>query len=732
MNITSDLIERHGLTLSEYEEILRLLGREPNLTELGIFSVMWSEHCSYKSSRRHLKKLPTRGPCVIQGPGENAGVVDLGGGLAAVFKIESHNHPSYIEPYQGAATGVGGIIRDIFTMGARPVALMNSLHFGPLEGTPNQVIMEGVVAGIAGYGNCMGIATVGGEVRFHPCYSRNPLVNAFCLGIAPADRIFYGKAAGIGNPVIYAGARTGRDGIHGATMASEEFSDGAESKRPNVQVGDPFLEKLLLEACLEAMAGGAVVGIQDMGAAGLTCSTCEMGSRSGVGIEIDLSRVPQREEGMTPYEIMLSESQERMLLVVEKGREEEVLAVFRKWDLDAVVIGRVHEGGRLTVLDDGARVAEIPNRALTDGAPLYDRPLRKPRPADPSDWRRLNLPEPSDAGQVLLRMAGSQHLCNRLWVYRQYDHQVGGDTVLTPGSDAAVLRLKEGVGGLAMTLDGNPRFCKLDPRQGARLAVAESCRNLVCSGARPLAATNCLNFASPENPEVMWQFAECVEGLAEACAFFGTPVTGGNVSFYNETNRVGVFPTPVLGMIGKIERLDLVRAIHFRRPGDIVYLLGESRDDLGGSVYLEILGAGLVGPCPRLDLESEKRLQDRLLAVIGAGLVESVHDLSEGGFAMALAECCFENRLGVRVSIETELRIDAFLFGETPSRALVSVDPRREAEFLEAVRPVPAFRLGAVHERDVTVSVNGRDRIDLTVDQIAHPWNSFFDEVFAH
>ncbi len=731
MNISSALIENHGLTLWEYEEILRLLGREPNITELGIFSVMWSEHCSYKSSRRHLKKLPTRGPCVIQGPGENAGVVDLGSGLAAVFKIESHNHPSYIEPYQGAATGVGGIIRDIFTMGARPVALMNSLHFGPLEQTRNQVIMEGVVAGIAGYGNCMGIATVGGEVRFHPSYSRNPLVNAFCLGIAPSSRIFYGKAAGVGNPVIYAGARTGRDGIHGATMASEEFSDGAESKRPNVQVGDPFLEKLLLEACLEAMAGGAVVGIQDMGAAGLTCSTCEMGSRSGVGVEIDLALVPQREEGMTPYEIMLSESQERMLLVVEKGREEEVLAIFRKWDLDAVVIGRVREGGNLTVLDGGVRVAEIPNLALTDGAPVYDRPARGPG-AVPSDWRQLELATPADLGGVLLEMVGSQHLCSRLWVYRQYDHQVGDDTVLLPGSDAAVLRLKQGVGGLAMTLDGNPRFCKLDPRQGARLAVAESCRNLVCSGARPLAATNCLNFASPESPEVMWQFTETVEGLAEACAFFETPVTGGNVSFYNETNQVGIFPTPVVGMIGKVESLDLVCDIHFRHPGDLLYLLGESGDDLGGSVYLEILGVGLAGPCPNLDLATEKELHDRLLSLIEKHLVESVHDLSEGGLAVALAECCFENQLGVDVSVETTLRSDTFLFGETPSRVLVSVSPRRESAFLEVVGPVPVLRLGAVGERGFKIELNGKRVVDLSVDQLSKRWSSFFEEVFAH
>ncbi len=732
MNITADVIESHGLSPEEYERACRLLGRDPNLTELGIFSVMWSEHCSYKSSRRHLRKLPTQGPQVIQGPGENAGVVDVGEGLAAVFKIESHNHPSFIEPYQGAATGVGGIIRDIFTMGARPVALMNSLHFGPLSNARNQLIMEGVVAGIGGYGNCMGVPTVGGEVRFHPRYSRNPLVNAFCLGLAPADRIFYGKASGVGNPVIYAGARTGRDGIHGATMASEEFSDGAPSKRPNVQVGDPFLEKLLLEACLEAMATGAVVGIQDMGAAGLTCSTCEMGSRSGVGVQIDLARVPQRESGMTPYEIMLSESQERMLLVAEKGREEEVLAVFRKWDLDAVVIGEVQGHGRLSVLQDGVSVAEIPNPALTEQAPVYDRPMSRPAYLDrlPA-WEDL-LPEaPDDLGDTLLRMAGSEHLCSRRWVYRQYDQQVGADTVVLPGGDAAVLRLRQGSGGLAMTLDGNPRQCWLDPRMGARLAVAESCRNLVCVGARPLAATNCLNFASPENPETMWQFAETVEGLAEACRRFGTPITGGNVSFYNETNGVGVLPTPVLGMIGKIDDLARLRPAHFRRAGDVVYLLGESRAELGGSVYLEVLGLPPAGPCPRLDLEAEARLQRRLLET-APGLTVSAHDLSEGGLAMALAESCFPNRLGVRISVPTPLRDDVFLFGESPSRVLVSVDPEREAEFLKDFEDLPATRLGEVTEEDFMVELNRRPVVRLTIDRLQQAWSAFFEEVFAH
>ncbi|MCZ6768739.1 MAG: phosphoribosylformylglycinamidine synthase subunit PurL [Acidobacteria bacterium] len=731
VEMTLDLIERHGLTPQEYQQIKKRLGREPNLTELGIFSVMWSEHCSYKSSRSHLKKLPTEGPSVLQGPGENAGVIDIGDGSAAVFKIESHNHPSFIEPYEGAATGVGGIIRDIFTMGARPIALLNSLHFGPLEQASNQLILEGVVAGIAGYGNCIGIPTVGGEIHFQEAYGHNPLVNVFCLGIAPADEIFLARASGTGNSLIYVGAKTGRDGIHGVTMASEEFREDSESKRPNVQVGDPFLEKLLLEACLEAMQTGAVVGIQDMGGAGLTCSTCEMGSRGKVGIAIELARVPQREEKMTPYEIMLSESQERMLLVVEKGRQEEVLQLFRKWDLDAVVIGEVCEGRNLTVYQEGHKIAEIPNSALDDEAPLYDRPALKPHYlAQLPRWQDLDFPEPSDYNTLILEMAGSPQLCSRRWVYQQYDHMVRTNTAILPGSDGAVLRLKGTSGGLAVSLDGNSRYCYLDPRMGAMLAVAESCRNVVCCGARPLGATNCLNFGSPENPEVMWQFIQTVEGIARACEVFSTPVTGGNVSFYNETNGTAIFPTPVLGIVGKIDDLQKRRESYFQNPGDQVYLLGETRAELGGSVYLEHLGLPLCGPCPAIDLAQEKALQEGLLDLIDQGLIESAHDVSQGGLVLALAECCFARKFGLHIEVSTALRPDHYLFSEAPSRIVVSVKKERESKFLEGVSGLSVSKLGEVMNQSFQVSVNEQTLISIPIESILQVWNSSLEEIF--
>ncbi|HUG43500.1 MAG TPA: phosphoribosylformylglycinamidine synthase subunit PurL [Acidobacteriota bacterium] len=733
IEIGPELVEEHGLTPEEYQLIRSLLGRDPNLTELGIFSVMWSEHCSYKSSRVHLKKLPTAGPQVIEGPGENAGVVDIGQGMAAVFKIESHNHPSFIEPYQGAATGVGGILRDIFTMGARPAALMNSLHFGPLQQPRNQLIMEGVVAGIAGYGNCIGVPTIGGEVHFHPRYSVNPLVNAFCLGIAPADRIFRAQASGIGNPVIYVGAKTGRDGIHGATMASEEFSEDSEAKRPTVQVGDPFLEKLLLEACLEAMKSGAVVGIQDMGAAGLTCSTCEMGGKSNLGIEIELDRVPQREPGMTPYEIMLSESQERMLLVAEKGREEEVLRIFRKWDLDAVVIGTVQEGDRLTVKKSGNVVASIPNRALTEEAPVYRRPATRPAELDAiSDWRELDLPEPEDYGNALLQMLSSEHLCSREWVYQQYDHMVRTGTVVLPGSDAAVIRIEKGQRGLAMSLDSAARFSRLDPRKGAILAVAEGCRNLACSGARPLAATNCLNFASPENPGTMWQFAETIEGMRQACEVFQTPITGGNVSFYNETNGVGILATPVIGMVGLIDDVSKTITSDFKADGDQIFLLGETREELGGSIYLEILGLGPAGPCPEPNLKQELQLQQLLLDLAAKQLISSAHDLSEGGLGPALAESCFPKGLGAVCRIESALRPDRLLFSETPGRALVSVRPAKVDDFLAAARDFPVSRLGAVGTANLEILYNGEPLLTCSVSDAASTWNRPLNEVFRH
>ena len=732
VEITADLVESHGLTPEEYDRVKGTLGREPNLTELGIFSVMWSEHCSYKSSRKYLKRLPTEGPQVIEGPGENAGVLDVGEGLAAVFKIESHNHPSFIEPYEGAATGVGGIIRDIFTMGARPIALLNSLHFGPLEQANNQLIMEGVVAGIAGYGNCIGIPTVGGEIYFEQAYSHNPIVNVFCLGIAPVDEIFRAKASGIGNPIIYVGAKTGRDGIHGATMASEEFSEDSETKRPNVQVGDPFMEKLLLEACLEAMKSGAVVGIQDMGAAGLTCSTCEMGSRGEVGIEVELARVPQREAAMTPYEIMLSESQERMLLVAEKGRQEEVLEIFRKWDLDAVVIGEVREDPQLTVYQGGEKVAEISNGPLADEAPLYDRPATRPRYLDdlPS-WQDLDLPEPSDYNALILEMARSPHLCSRRWVYQQYDHMVRTNSVVLPGSDAAVLRLKKSSGGLAVSVDGNCRFSYLDPRLGAMMAVSEACRNLVCSGAQPIGATNCLNFGSPENPEVMWQFIETVEGIADACKMFEAPITGGNVSFYNETNRTPILPTPVMGLVGKIDDLERQQSSHFTHQGDLIYLLGETREEMGGSIYLEQRGFPLYGPCPTIDLAEEKILQDQLLDLIRKGWIESAHDLAEGGLAFALAESCYVLNCGAQVDVASDLRPDTYCFSESPTRVIVSVDRKRESDFLEAVSGIPATKLGEVGGKNLQISISSTLVASLSIRELFRVWDKALDEVFS-
>ncbi len=572
------------------------MGREPNLTELGIFSVMWSEHCSYKSSRVHLRTLPTEGPQVLQGPGENAGAVDIGEGLAAVFKIESHNHPSFIEPYQGAATGVGGIIRDIFTMGARPIALMNSLRFGDLEAPGTKRLLEGVVAGIAGYGNSIGIPTVGGEIAFEPSYAGNNLVNVFCLGIAKASDIIKGIASGTGNPVYYVGAKTGRDGIHGATMASAEFDDKSAEKRPAVQVGDPFMEKLLLEACLEVMQTDTLVGIQDMGAAGLTCSTTEMGSRGGAGVEIDVSRVPQRESGMTPYEIMLSESQERMLLVVKKGREAEVERIFDKWDLHAVHIGEVTGDGLLRVRNRGALVAEIPNHALTDEAPVYKRPMEMP--AYLAEVRALDLDSlepPASAGDALLALLGSPTVASKAWAYRQYDHMVQTNTISLPGLGSGVVRIKGTDRALAMSVDGNGRYCYLDPKRGAMLAVAEAARNVACTGARPIAATNCLNFGNPERPAIMWQFAQAVEGIGEACRALDTPITGGNVSLYNETDGRAIYPTPVIGVVGLLEHADRVLERRFRESGDVIILLGEGRGELGGSEYPQADR----GPCRR-------------------------------------------------------------------------------------------------------------------------------------
>jgi len=694
--ITSQLVAEHNLTAEEYERILEILGREPTIAELGIFSVMWSEHCSYKSSRMHLKRLPTKGDAVVVGPGENAGIVDIGNGWVCAFKIESHNHPSFVEPFQGAATGVGGILRDIFTMGARPIAVMDSLRFGPIREPArkaakresrntarNRRILRGVVSGIAFYGNCFGVPTVGGETVFDPCYESNPLVNVFALGIARKDQIFYASAAGPGNPVIYVGAKTGRDGIHGASLlASSEFSgaDG-QQKRPNVQVGDPFLEKLLLEACLEAMQTGAVLSIQDMGAAGLTCSTCEMGGRGGVGIEIELDRVPQRETGMSPYEIMLSESQERMLLVAARGREQEVATVFGKWGLDAVEIGSVIPKPVLRVRQHGKVVAEIPNHALTEEAPVYDRPQtmsRRPAPLEPR--APLSPRSGAELAEDLLALLASPSLASKRWIFEQYDSMVRTNTVLGPGGDAALLRLKETGQGLAMAVDGNGRYCFLSPRRGAQLAVAEAARNVSVTGARPLGATNCLNFGNPEKPTVMGQFREVIEGIAEACETLAIPITGGNVSFYNETDGNPIHPTPVIGVVGLLEDAERHAKPWFASAGRSILLLGgvpnvpsESSVTFGSSQYAETVLGELWGLPPQIDLEHEQRVQACCRRLIAEKLPESAHDVSDGGLAITLAECCLGRNIGAAVEIPAAADPRAWLFAEDPSRIVISV-----------------------------------------------------------
>jgi phosphoribosylformylglycinamidine synthase len=720
------LLERHNLTPEEYARIERALGREPNLTELGLFSVMWSEHCSYKSSKVHLRTLPTEGRRVLQGPGENAGAVDIGDGLAAVFKIESHNHPSFIEPYQGAATGVGGILRDIFTMGARPIAVLDSLRFGPPSDPRNRRLLEGVVAGIGGYGNAFGCPTVGGEVLFDESYTRNPLVNAFCLGIVKADRIFKGRAEGVGNTVFYVGAKTGRDGIHGATMASAEFGEGSEEKRPTVQVGDPFMEKVLLEACLEALATGAVVGIQDMGAAGLTCSTSEMGARAGTGVEIDVAKVPKRETGMTAYEVMLSESQERMLLVAERGREPEVMRIFEKWDLHAEPIGTVTADRRLRVFHQGALEADVPNEALTDDAPVYDRPWTEPvNPAASEDV--LALPPPSDLGDALLRVLASPSIADKRWIYRQYDSTVRTNTLVGPGSDAAVVRVKGTRKALAMATDGNGRYGWLDPFEGARLAVAEAARNVACAGAVPIGATNCLNFGNPEKPEVMGQLVKAVQGIGAACRALDIPITGGNVSLYNETDGQPIYPTPVIGVVGLLEDADTTLRRWFVEDGDLVYLLGTTGEDLGGSELLKAVNGKVAGRPPRLDLEAEKRLHGLLAEGAERRILRSAHDASEGGLAVALAECTFrgaEPGVGGRFELPGALRPDVLLFSETPSRAVVTTrDELRLAE-LARRRGVPWARIGVAGGERLTLAAAGRTLVDLPVSALHAAWTS--------
>jgi phosphoribosylformylglycinamidine synthase len=759
IKVTPEIAAEHGLTAEEYARVKKILGRDPNITELGIFSVMWSEHCSYKSSKVHLKRLPTRGKLVVQGPGENAGVVDIGDGLVAAFKIESHNHPSYVEPFQGATTGVGGILRDIFTMGARPIAVLDSLRFGEIaatkntseeEAAKNRRILDGVIRGIANYGNCFGVPTVGGEVCFEPCYSQNPLVNALALGIAKKEEIFLAKAKGIGNPVIYVGAKTGRDGIHGASLlASAEFTEESQQKRPNVQVGDPFVEKLLLEACLEAMQTGAVVAIQDMGAAGLTCSTTEMASRGGTGIEIDLAKVPQRETGMTPYEIMLSESQERMLLVAEDGREQEVLAVFKKWGLDAMVVGQVTDGGLMRVKDHGKTVAEIPAHPLAEEGPVYNRPLAAPAPRVESekDWFTF-APEGANLTQNFVKLLSSPAIASKRWITEQYDTSVRTNTLAGPGaSDAAVVRIKDPKTGvvkraLALSTDGNGRWCQLNPRVGAMHAVAEAARNVAASGGRPIAATNCLNFGSPEKPEVMWQFSQVVDGVGEACTALGTPITGGNVSFYNETLGKSIYPTPIIGVLGILDDASRVLKIAFREDGDIILLLdgvastvgaryivpssGNSAREFSSSEYSKTVGGIVAGEPPAIDLSAEKGLIECLVALAAEGSLQSAHDISDGGLAVTLAESCFAaNGLGANAKLEENGPAESALLGERGARAVVSVTPAHLARVLNTARQyqVAAHEIGNVIRGDAfRIKYKGSAVIDSSIPALRDSW----------
>jgi phosphoribosylformylglycinamidine synthase len=774
--VTPQLLAQHSITAEEYERILAALGRTPSLTELGIYSVMWSEHCSYKSSRVHLKRLPTKSERVVQGPGENAGIIDVGDGWACAFKIESHNHPSYIEPYQGAATGVGGILRDIFTMGARPLAVMDSLRFGPIEPDAtdrelvhrNHSIVEGVVSGIAGYGNCFGVPNLGGETKFEPCYSGNPLVNAFALGLVRKDEIFYAKASGTGNPVIYVGAKTGRDGIHGATMASEEFKEGSEQKRPNVQVGDPFMEKLLLEACLEAMQTGAIVGIQDMGAAGLTCSTCEMGARGGVGLDVELDLIPQRETGMSAYEIMLSESQERMLLVAEKGREEEVQRVFAKWGLDAVIAGTVEPAPRLRIRHHGVLVADIPNQSLTDDAPLYHRPVgtwKAPVPLDPPAEVLAELAKDRDYLADLKKLLASSNICSKRWIHEQYDSMVQTNTVQGPGGEAGVMRIKgtgngeQGTGerGLAMALDGNSRWCYLDPKLGAMHAVAEAARKVACTGATPVAATNCLNFGNPEKPEIMAQLSAAIDGIAEACTALGTPITGGNVSLYNETRGEGIYPTPVLGIVGILEDATKAVPASFQREKDAIVLLwpiprGQEPDPklkvplnpppmsqlplpalerepgvreeadasdveaaanltaFGSSEFAKAVLGSLWGTPPALDLDAEASLQNLLAVLAWRKLIRSARDISDGGIAVALAQSAFTKGIGATVEQDPSLLAQPLfgLFAEPASTVIVTAEHGNLAE-IDAMANQYNFL-------SARIGITGGNRLEFLVD----------------
>ncbi|MCH7643586.1 MAG: phosphoribosylformylglycinamidine synthase subunit PurL [Myxococcales bacterium] len=726
------LAREHGLTDDEYERIVEILGRIPSFSELGIFSVMWSEHCSYKSSKKYLRKFPTRGECVLHGPGENAGVVDIGDGLAAVFKIESHNHPSFIAPKQGAATGVGGILRDVFTMGARPVANLDSLRFGPLDESLHQYLLAEVVEGIGSYGNAVGVATVGGETQFHSCYAGNILVNAFNLGIVETDKIFLARASGVGNPVMYVGSKTGRDGIHGASLlASAEFDAESEAKLPTVQVGDPFTEKCLIEACLELMETNAVIGIQDMGAAGLTCSSFEMASLSGTGIALDLDAVPQRETGMIPYELLLSESQERMLLIAQAGREEEVAEIFRRWDLDVAVVGRVTDDGRMRIQWQGETVVDIPVDPVAKSSPELDRPIAAP--ADLGERQKFDLasvaPEDDFEG-ALHELLDSPNLGSKEWIYRQYDQLVQGDTVIRPGGDAALIRVRGRDGeptgkGLAMSVDCNPRWCWLDPRLGAMAAVAEAARNVACTGARPLALTNCLNFGNPERPEIMWEFAEAIRGISEAAAALETPVVSGNVSFYNETSGRAIFPTPTIAVVGLLEDWERHAVSHFPQPGLSIVLLGESREEIGGSEWLAQRRGLEVGLPPIVDLQHEKRLHGLLAAAVARQLIRSAHDVSDGGLAVAFAECAFAGPklVGATVRLPCTIRPDALLFGESTGRVVAATSDAKALIELAKQSGVPAECIGETGGDRLSVGpIEGEPWLDVEVALLHERW----------
>jgi len=747
IKITPQLVKEHGLTEDEYQHILKSLGREPTYTELGVFSVIWSEHCSYKSSKVFLKTLPTQGKRVVQGPGENAGAIDIGDGYAIVFKIESHNHPSQVEPYQGAATGVGGIMRDIFTMGARPIANLNSLRFGSLKTPLTKRLLGGVVAGIAGYGNCMGVPTVAGEVCFDPCYAGNCLVNAMTAGIVKTNGMVKAIAKGKGNPIIYVGSTTGRDGIHGASLlASAEFTEESKDKRPNVQVGDPFLEKLLLEACLELIQKDLIVGMQDMGAAGLTSSSSEMASRGKSGILMDLDKVPRREPGMTPYELMLSESQERMLVCGKKGKEADIIKIFEKWDLKAVVIGEVTDTGNLQIMDQGVMVADMPVNALTDEAPLYNRPYKEPKYIEKIQNKTLSVSEPRNYGKALLEVLSSPNIASKRYVYRQYDHQVRTNSVILPGQgDAAVLRIKENGKYIALTTDGNGRYCYLDPKVGTQIAVAEAARNLCCVGATPLAVTNCLNFGNPEKPGIMWQFKEAIEGMSIACEHFDTPVTGGNVSFYNETNGKAIYPTPVIGMLGLIDPKESkseqpFMTMNFKGSGDVIILLGGIGSDMGGSEYLEVIGKDWQANPPALDLKKETSLHNVLLNAIKSGLLQSAHDCSDGGLAVTLAESCVAGNIGAEILLpasDDSLAIQ--LFNESQSRAVVSAKYEyvQAIEELAAKFDIPCAIIGKVGGENFTLGMNERgsgrrdNLVNLTVAELKDKYENAIETLLS-